>query len=112
MVDMIAYGNFEKVDIRVGRIIDVEDFKEARKPSYKLQIDFGKAIGVKNSSVQITNYTKDELIGMEVIAVVNFHPKQIANLMSEVLTLGVPDKEGNVILLKPDQDVEPGARMF
>lgn len=113
MGDKISYADFEKVDIRIGKILEVLDFPEARKPSYKLKIDFGGGIGVKNSSVQITKlYKKEELIGKEVIAVVNFPPKQIANFMSEVLTLGVPDKEGNVVLLRPDNDVEIGVRMF
>ena len=112
MEDKITYGEFEKVDIRVGKIIQVEDFKEAKKPSYKLKIDFGKKIGIKNSAAQITNYKKEELVGREVMAVVNFHPKQIANFMSEVLTLGVSDKDGKVILLRPDKDVGLGVRMF
>ncbi|MEK6909943.1 MAG: tRNA-binding protein [Candidatus Aenigmatarchaeota archaeon] len=77
-----------------------------------MKIDFGKEIGIKNSSAQVTNYSKEELIGREVLGVVNFHPKQIANFLSETLTLGVPDKDGNVILLKPDKDVELGVRMF
>lgn len=112
MTEQITYDDFEKVDVRVGRIVAVEDFREAKKPSYKLKIDFGQDIGLKSSSVQITNYKKEELMGKQVIAVVNFAPKQIANFMSEVLTLGVPDKDGNVILLMPSKEVELGARMF
>jgi len=107
----ISYEDFEKVDIRIGKILKAEDFPEARKPAYKLTIDFG-ALGIKMSSAQITNYKKEELAGKQVIAVVNFPKKQIAGFMSEVLTLGVPDKEGKIILLRPDKDVELGARMF
>lgn len=110
--ESITYEDFDKADIRVGKIIEVKDFPEARKPSYKLKIDFGKEIGIKNSGAQITNYKKVELVGRQVIAVINFRPKQIANFISEVLTLGVPDKDGNVILLIPDKDVELGVRMF
>lgn len=113
MSEQITFEDFEKVDIRVGRIIEVEDFPEARKPSYKLTIDFGKEIGVKKSSAQITKlYNKKELMGREVIAVVNFPKKQIANFMSEALTLGVPDKDGNVVLLRPERDVKLGVKMF
>ena len=113
MAEQINYSDFDKVDIRVGKIIDVKDFPEARKPSYKLTIDFDKEIGIKKSAAQITKlYKKEDLIGKQVIAVVNFPPKQIANFMSEVLTLGVPDKDGNVVLLRPDKDVEFGVRMF
>ncbi len=113
MADKISYGDFDKVDIRVGRIIEVSDFPEARKSSYKLKIDFGVEVGVKNSSAQIAKlYKKEDLMGREVIGVVNFPPKQIANFMSEALMLGVPDKDGNVVLLRPDMDVELGVRMF
>ncbi len=112
-METISYSDFEKIDVRVGRIIKVEDFPEARKPAYKLRIDFGKEIGVKNSSAQITQaYKKEELIGKLVIAVVNFATKQIAGFNSEVLTLGVPDNEGRVILLAPDSEVQLGAKMF
>lgn len=108
----ISYEDFDRVEIRVGKIIEVEDFPEARKSSYKIKIDFGK-FGIKKSSAQITKlYKKEELIGRQVIAVVNFPEKQIANFKSEVLTLGVPGKEGNVVLLKPERDVELGVRMF
>ena len=109
----ISYGDFDKVDIRVGRIVEVNEFSEARKPSYKLKIDFGKEIGMRQSSAQIKHlYKKEDLLGRRVIAVVNFPPKQIANFMSEVLTLGVPDKNGNVVLLIPEREVELGVRMF
>src|SRR5271154_5089992 len=108
---MITYNDFEKVDVRVGKIVKVEDFPEARKPAYKLQIDFGKEIGIKNSSAQITKlYTKEDLLNRLVMAVVNFQPKQIANFRSEVLTLGVPDKNGDVMLLMPDKEVELGVK--
>ena len=110
---MISYDDFEKVDIRVGKIIKVEDFPQARKPAYKLQIDFGPEIGVKRSSAQITKYyTKDELLGRLVMGVVNFPPKQIGPFRSECLTLGVPDEHGNVVLLSPTQDVPIGGKMF
>lgn len=113
MDEKINFKDFEKVDVRTGRIVEVADFSEARKPAYKLKIDFGKEIGIKKSAAQITKlYKKEDLIGKQVIAVVNFPPKQIANFISEVLTLGVADKDGNVVLLKPDKDVELGARMF
>ena len=110
---MISYSDFEKVDVRVGRIIEVEDFPEAKKPAYKLLIDFGPEIGKKRSSARITrHYTREELVGKLVIAVVNFPPKQIGPFVSEVLTLGVPDENGEVVLLIPDQDVPLGVRMF
>ena len=110
---MIDYSEFEKVDIRVGKIIEVNDFPEARKPAYKLTIDFGGEIGIKKSSAQITHhYTKDELIGKEVLAVVNFAPKQIGPFMSEALTLGLPDGEGNVVLIAPTKDVPLGGKLF
>ncbi|HEV2581340.1 MAG TPA: tRNA-binding protein [Ktedonobacteraceae bacterium] len=110
---MITYGEFENVDIRVGRIVKVEDFPQARKPAYKLDIDFGPEIGQKRSSAQITvHYTKDELLGRLVVAVVNFSPRQIGPFMSEVLTLGLPDGEGNVVLLTPTKEVPLGGKMF
>jgi tRNA-binding protein len=110
---MIAFADFEKVDIRVGRIVRAEDFPEARKPAYKLVIDFGPPIGTRRSSAQLTrHYTRAELEGRLVVAVVNFPPRQIGPFMSEVLTLGVPDAEGAVVLLVPDQDVPLGGRMF
>jgi tRNA-binding protein len=102
-----------KVDIRVGRIVEVLDFPEARKPAYKLRIDFGPPIGIKKSSAQATrHYAKDDLRDRLVVAVVNFPPKQIGPFLSEVLTLGVPDGEGDVVLLTPERDVPLGGRMF
>lgn len=110
---MIDYADFEKVDIRVGRILNVEEFPEARKPAYKLTLDFGADIGIKKSSAQITaNYNKEQLIGKQVIAVVNFPPKQIGPFISEVLTLGIPDEEGEVVLLSPDTEVPLGGKMY
>ena len=109
---MISYSDFEKVDIRVGKIIDVQDFPEAKKPAYKLKIDFGKEIGIKNSSAQITkNYTKEELKNKLVLAVVNFPPRKVGPFISEVLTLGVPDKNNETILIKPEKDVEIGGKL-
>ncbi len=105
---MATFEDFQKLGIRVGRIIQVEDFPEARKPSYKLKIDFGE-LGTKNSSAQITMlYSKEDLIGRQIVAVTNFPPKQIANFVSEVLVLGVETGNGEVILLKPEKDVIPG----
>ena len=109
---MIEFDDFIKVDIRVGRVVRVEDFPEARKPAWKLYIDFGAEIGEKRSSAQIKNYSREELEGSLVVAVVNFPPRQIGPFMSEVLTLGVPDEEGRVILLRPTGDVPVGGRMF
>jgi tRNA-binding protein len=109
----LSYAEFQRVDIRVGRIVEVHDFPEARKPAYKLRIDFGGAIGVRKSSAQVTrHYTKDALLNRLVVAVVNFPPKQIGPYLSEVLTLGVPDENGDVVLLSPTDDVPPGGRMF
>jgi tRNA-binding protein len=108
---VIDYDEFAKVDMRVGRIVDVEDFPEARKPAWKLTIDFGQEIGVKKSSAQITNYPREELEGRLVVAVVNFPPRQIGPVRSEVLVLGASDEEGRVILLGPGSDVPLGARI-
>jgi tRNA-binding protein len=109
----ISYADFMRVDIRVGRIIEVLDFPEARKPAYKLRIDFGPSIGIRKSSAQVTKYySKADLNGRLVVAVVNFPPKQIGPFMSEVLTLGVPDADGEVVLLSPERDVPLGGRMF
>ncbi len=109
----LSHTDFLKVDIRVGRVIDVQDFPEARKPAYKLRIDFGESIGVKRSSAQVTKYySKEQLLNRLVLAVVNFPPKQIGPFMSEVLTLGVPDPEGAVVLLTPERDVPIGGRLF
>ncbi len=110
---MASIENFEKLDIRVGEIIEVKDFPESRKPSYKLQIDFGKEIGIKKSSAQIVkNYSKEDLLNKTVLAVVNFPPRQIGSIRSEVLTLGVPDKDGEVVLIAPDIDVPLGGRLY
>lgn len=109
----ITYADFEKVDIRVGRITRVEPFPEARKPAFRLWVDFGAEIGEKRSSAQITrHYTPEALIGRQVLAVVNFPPRQIGPVMSEVLVLGVPDPEGGVVLIGPDQTVPEGGRLF
>ena len=109
----IVYADFEKVDIRVGTIVMAEPFPQARKPAFKLTIDFGEAIGIKNSSAQITvNHKLDELVGRQVLAVVNFPPRQIGPFMSEVLTLGLPDADGEVMLIGPAGNVPNGGRMF
>ncbi|MEO7000468.1 MAG: tRNA-binding protein [Ktedonobacterales bacterium] len=108
----IAYDVFSQVDIRVGEIVAVEDFPRARKPAYKLQIDFGPAIGVKWSSAQATNYTKEELLHRQVLAVVNLPQKNIAGFRSEVLTLGVPGADGDLSLLMPSHRAVPGGRMY
>ncbi len=107
----IVYDDFAKVDMRVGRIVAVEDFPEARKPAWKLTIDFGAEIGTKRSSAQITNYGREELEGRRVVAVVNFPPRQIGPMRSEVLVLGASDEQGRIILLAPDTDVPLGARI-
>ena len=110
---MIEFSDFQKVDIRIGTIIEVEDFPEARKPAYKLKIDFGEEIGVKKSSAQITvHYTKETLLNKQVAAVVNFPPRQIGPIMSEVLTLGFPDEHGEAVLFSPDLNVPNGVRLF
>ena len=109
----IDFADFLKVDVRVGTVVEVQDFPEARKPAFKLLIDFGPTIGRKKSSAQITrHYAKDELIGRRVAAVVNFPPRQIGPFMSEVLTLGFPDEEGEVVLIGPDLAVPNGGRLF
>lgn len=109
----ISFDDFLKVDIRVGRISRAEPFPEARKPAYKLWIDFGPGIGEKRSSAQITkHYRPEELIGRQVLAVVNFPPRQIGKVMSEVLTLGVPDAAGEVVLIGPGHEVPLGGRLY
>ena len=108
---MIDFDQFLAVDMRVGRIVKVEDFPEARKPAWKLTIDFGPELGTKRSSAQVTSYAREELQGRLVVAVVNFPPRQIGPFMSEVLCLGAADDEGRVILLGPDTEVPLGARI-
>src|SRR5215208_6441906 len=108
---MITFDDFLKVEMRVGRVTQVDEFPEARKPAWKLTIDFGPEIGVKRSSAQITNYAREELEGRLVVAVVNFPPRQIGPFMSEVLCLGASDEEGRIILLAPDVEVPLGARI-
>ena len=113
MADEISCEDFERVDIRVGTVIDAQPFPEARKPAIKLWVEFGGAIGVRKTSAQITrHYSCDRLIGRQVVAVVNFPPRQIGTFMSEVLVLGVPDEAGEVVLLRPDIKVPDGGRMF
>jgi tRNA-binding protein len=109
----ITYEDFARVDIRVGRITRAEPFPEARKPAIKLWVDFGAEIGEKRSSAQLTrHYTPETLIGRQVLAVVNFPPRQIGKVMSEVLVLGVPDAEGEVVLIGPDFDTPLGGKLF
>ena len=113
MSDKIAYSDFEAVDIRVGTVIDAQPFPEARKPAIKLTIDFGAEIGVKKSSAQLTvHYKPDQLIGRQVCAVVNFPARQIGPFVSEVLTLGMPDPDGAVVLVRPDLKVPNGGKLF
>ncbi len=109
----IGVEDFQKVDIRVGRVLEAEPLEGARKPAYKLRIDFGPELGVKQSSAQVTiHYQAEELVGRLVLAVVNFPPRRIAGFKSEVLTLGVPDDAGAVVLIRPDADVPLGGRLF
>ena len=113
MSSTISFDDFMKVAIRVGRIVSVQEFPEARKPAYKLVIDFGPEIGRKKSSAQLpARYRQEELMNRIVLAVVNFPPRQIGPFMSEVLTLGVPDDQGRVVLIGPDGDVPLGGRLF
>ena len=113
MAETITFGDFERVDIRVGTVTDAQPFPEARKPAFKLTIDFGPEIGVKKSSAQLTvHYKPDQLIGRQVCAVVNFPPRQIGPFMSEVLTLGMPDGDDSVVLVKPDFKVPNGGKLF
>ena len=109
----ISFDDFMQVDIRVGRVIHAEPYLEARKPAIKMQVDFGGDLGVKKSSAQVTaHYTPEGLIGRQVMAVVNFPPRQIGKFISEVLVLGVPDDNGEVMLIAPDHDVPMGVRLF
>ena len=111
--DPISFDQFLAVDIRVGTVVAAEPYPEARKPALKLKVDFGPVIGVRQSSAQITrHYTPEDLIGRQVAAVVNFPPRQIGKFMSEVLTLGFPDADGEVVLFRPDLPVENGGRLF
>ena len=113
MAEQIDYAVFERVDHRVGTVIDAQPFPQARKPAIKLTIDFGAEIGVKRSSAQLTvHYKPDQLIGRQVCAVVNFPPRQIGPFISEVLTLGMPDENGAVVLVKPDLKVPDGGKLF
>ena len=108
---MIEWSDFQKLEMRCGTIIKVDSFPKATKPAWQLEIDFGE-LGIRKSSAQITdNYTKDQLIGKQVVAVVNFPPKQIANFFSECLVLGVADVNGNIVLLQPERDVDNGERV-
>ena len=108
---MIEFEQFLAVDMRVGRVAAVDDFPQARVPAWKLTIDFGPEIGTKRSSAQVTHYSREELLGTLVVAVVNFPPRQIGPFMSEVLVLGALDKELGVVLLRPDKDAAPGSRI-
>ena len=113
MADEISFEDFQRVEIRVGTVVDAQPFPEARKPAIKLWVDFGGTLGVRKTSAQITkHYKPDRLIGRQVVAVVNFPPRQIGPFMSEVLVLGVPDDTGDVVLLRPDLKVPDGGRMF
>lgn len=107
----ISFDQFLAVDMRVGRVLAVDDFPEARKPAWKMTIDFGEEIGTRRSSAQVTNYSREELLGRLVVAVVNFPPRQIGPFRSEVLCLGASDAEGRIILLAPDTDVPLGSRI-
>ncbi|MBM9594450.1 tRNA-binding protein [Roseitranquillus sediminis] len=109
----ITYADFERVDIRVGRIVRAEPFPQARKPAIRLWVDFGEELGERKSSAQLTrHYAPEDLVGRQVVGVVNFPPVQIGPMWSEVLVLGVPDEAGEVVLLSPDRDVPLGGRMF
>jgi len=108
---MATFEEFQKIDMRVGRVVSVSEFPEARNPAWKLEIDFGPEVGVKRSSAQITHYSREQLEDRLVIGVVNFPPRRIATFDSEVLVLGAIDPEKGVVLLRPDEDVEPGDRI-
>ena len=108
----IDFNRFLDVDMRIGEVVEVEDFPEARKPSYKLKIDFGEGVGVKKSSAQITvHYSKEDLLGKKVLAVVNFPPRQIGKFLSEVLVMGFSDENNDIVLFKLDKEVPNGARL-
>ncbi|MCH9647369.1 MAG: tRNA-binding protein [Deltaproteobacteria bacterium] len=112
-MEQISWADFEKVELRVGRIVDADSFPEARKPAYKLRVDFGPEIGIKKSSAQVTgHYQPEELIGRLVVAVVNFPPKQIGPFLSECLVTGFHDEAGDVVLCEPDREVPLGARLL
>jgi tRNA-binding protein len=111
VAEEITFDDFLTVDMRVGRVLEVEDFPEARKPAWKLSIDFGPEVGVKRSSAQITNYTREELEGSLVVGVVNFPSRQIGPVRSEVLVIGAVEDDGTVIILRPDGDATPGSRI-
>jgi tRNA-binding protein len=111
MAEEITFDDFLRVDMRVGRVVEVEAFPQARTPAWKLRVDFGEALGVKRSSAQITNYTRDELLGRLVVAVVNFPPRQIGPVRSEVLVLGAVSDDHPVLLLEPDAGSSPGDRV-
>ncbi|HOO51357.1 MAG TPA: tRNA-binding protein [Alphaproteobacteria bacterium] len=109
----IEFSDFLKIDIRVGRIVDVSEFPEAKKPAYKIKVDFGPEIGTKKTSAQVTqNYMPEELLGKLVAAVINFPPKQIGKYMSEILILGFPDNQGHVTLITPDKSIPLGGRLY
>lgn len=111
-MEQISWAEFEKVELRVGTILSVEDFPEARKPAYKITADFG-AFGIKKSSAQVTkHYTKEELVGKQIIGVINFPPKQIGPFISEFLTTGFPDENGDVVLAMPERKVPNGSKLF
>ena len=108
----ISWNDFEKVELRVGTVLEVQDFPQARKPAYKLTVDFGE-LGVRQSIAQVTtHYTKEQLIGKQVVAVINFPKKQIANFFSECLVTGFPDKDGAVVLISPDKPIQNGSKLF
>lgn len=112
-MDTIEWADFEKVDLRVGTIVDVQDFPQARKPAYKLKVQLGPELGIRNSSAQLQgNYKKEELLGRQVICVVNFRPRQIGPFMSEVLVTGFPDAHQQVVLAQPAAPVADGSRLF
>ena len=112
-MDIISFDDFTKIDIRVGLVVEAMDFPEARKPALKLKIDFGDELGIKKSSAQINyHYTPNDLLGKSILAVVNFSPRQIGKFMSEILVLGVPDKNKQVILIVPEEDVPVGGKVY